>query len=80
MKYLMSNNDQVTWLVLALTWIWKRPGSIHIADVRSDAYCQDAVHQGDQATVPFVTPRPIHVTQDEVEWDPEQQAQERDNQ
>lgn len=66
--------------MLVLTWIRKRPGSIHIADVGGDAHCQDAVHQGDQATVPFVTPRPIHVTQDEVERDPKQEAQKRDNQ
>lgn len=66
--------------MLVLTWIGKRPRSIHIADVRSDAHCQDAVHQGDQAAVPLITPRPIHATQDEVERHPKQQAQERDNQ
>lgn len=73
-------NIPVTLSVLVLTWIGKRPGSIHVADVRSDAHCQDAVHQGDQAAVPLVTPTPIHAAQDEVERDPKQQAQERDNQ
>lgn len=65
---------------LVPTWIRERPGSIHVAYVCCDADCQDAVHQGDEATVPLVTPGPIHVTQDEVERNPEQQAQERNNQ
>lgn len=57
----------------------ERPGSIHIAYVCCDADCQDAVHQGDEATVPLVAPGPVNVTQDEVERDPTGQAQERKN-
>lgn len=43
----MSYNIPVTLFVLALTWIGERPRSVHVADVRGDAHCQDAVHQGD---------------------------------
>lgn len=66
--------------MLVPTWVGKRPGSIHVADVGGDANCQDAVNQGDQAAVPFVTPRLVHTAQDEVERDPKQQAQEGDHQ
>lgn len=65
--------------VHVLTWISERPGSIHIAYVCCDAACQDAVQQGDKATVPLGAPRPVNVTQDEVERDPAAQGQERTN-
>ncbi len=53
------------------------PGSVHVAYVRCDADRQDAVHQGDKATVPLVAPGPVNSTQDTVERDPAGQAQER---
>lgn len=53
----------------------ERPGSIHIAYVCCDADCQDAMYQGDQATVPLRAPGPVNVTQDKVERDPAGQAQ-----
>lgn len=85
LKWILHNLEPFTLLIYAVvtrtalivlyflvpTWIRERPGSIHIAYVCCDADCQDAVHQGDEATVPLVTPGPIHVTQDEVERDPE---------
>ena len=49
------------------TWIREGPGTIHIAYVCCNADYQDAVHQGDKATVPFIAPGPIDITQDEVE-------------
>lgn len=60
-----------------LTWISERPGSIHIAYVCCDAACQDAMQQGDKATVPLGAPQPVNVTQDEVERNPAAQGQER---
>ena len=47
-------------LALVLTWITERPGPVHIAYVRRDAHRQDAVQQGDEATVPLVAPGPIN--------------------
>lgn len=61
------------------TWISEGPGSVHVSYVCSDADCQDAVHQSDKATVPFVAPGPVHITQDEVEQCPAEQAQECTN-
>lgn len=49
------------------TWMSEGPGSIHVAYVCCDADRQDAVHQGDEATVPLVAPGPINSTQDKVE-------------
>lgn len=66
-------------LLLVLTWISERPGSIHIAYVCCDADRQDAVYQGDKATVPLVTPATVNVTQDKVERGPKGQAQKRTN-
>lgn len=59
------------------TWIGERPGSVHIAYVSCDADRQDAVYQGDEATVPLVAPGRVQVAQDEVEGDPAGEAQER---
>ena len=55
------------------------PGSIHIAYVSCDADYQDAVRQGDEATVPFAAPGPVNVAQEKVERHPAAQAQERTN-
>lgn len=45
---------------LVLTWVREGPGPVHIAYVRRDAHRQDAVQQGDQATVPLVAPGPVN--------------------
>lgn len=59
------------------TWISEGPGSIHVAYVSCDADRQDAVHQGDKTTVPFIAPRPVNAAQDKVERHPAAQTQER---
>lgn len=57
------------------TWIGERPRSIHIAYVCCYADCQDAMHQGDQTTVPLIAPGAVHMTQYKVERDPAAQAE-----
>lgn len=60
-----------------LTWVTERPGSVHVAYVRRDAHRQDAVQQGDEATVPLVAPGPVNAAQEEVKRGPEGQGQDR---
>lgn len=62
---------------LCLTWISEGPGPVHVAYVRCDADCQDAVHQRDEATVPLVAAAAVDVAQDKVEGHPAGQGEER---